>query len=311
MAEVVVCSRSFSNHPVLRQELLARYPDTKFNDAGKSLAGDDLIDFIGDAPKAIIALEVLDADTVARLPNLKVIGKYGVGLDKIDFEALKKAGIRMGWTAGVNKRSVSELVIAMAISMLRLVPYAADEIKARRWRQHVGRQLSDQTVGIVGCGHVGKDLVTLLKPFGCRIVAHDIVDFPEFYAEHGVTALPLDELLATSDVISLHVPLDRSTRHMINAGKFALMKQDAVLINCARGGIVDERALATALREGPLAAAAFDVFDVEPMYDDILLALPNFLATPHIGGSAAEAILAMGRAAIDGLDHAVDADTYI
>lgn len=288
---------------MLREELLQRYPNTRFNDEGTQLAGDELVEFLRGAEKAITALEAIDEYVVSRLPELKVLGKYGVGTDMIDMQALKKHGIRFGWTGGVNKRSVSELAIAFMISMLRLVPYANAEVRAGRWRQHVGRELSHQTVGIIGCGHVGKDLVALLRSFDCSILVNDILDFPDFYREHGVTPVTLGELLECSDIVSLHVPLDGSTCGMIGAAELARMKGDALLINLARGGIVDEQALKRALISKAIAGAAFDVFEKEPPEDGELVNLPNFLVTPHIGGSSDMAILNMGRAAILGLDE--------
>jgi D-3-phosphoglycerate dehydrogenase len=171
------------------------------------------------------------------------------------------------------------------------------------WRQHVGNQLSGRTVGIVGCGHVGKELVPLLRAFSCPVLVNDILEFPEFYATHAIDAVDLETLLRRSDVVTLHVPLDASTRGLLDASRLALLKPTAVLINAARGGLVDELALKHMLRERRLAGAAFDVFAQEPPTDLELLALPNFLVTPHIGGSAQEAILAMGRAAIRGLDE--------
>ena len=301
--KVAVCSRSFSKNPVLRAELLARYPNTRFNDAGVQLKGDSLIEFLSGHVKAITALETVDASILSRLPELKVISKYGVGLDSIDLTAMHALGKCLGWTGGVNRRSVSELVIAFAIAMLRHVPAANAEVRAGTWRQLSGRQLTGKTVGIIGCGHVGKDLVLMLQPFNCRILSHDILDFPDFYGAHGVEKASLEKLLATADVVTLHVPLDGSTRNILDAHRLDLMKPDAVLINAARGELVDEAALKQMLKSGRLAAAAFDVFAAEPPQDAELLALPNFLATPHIGGSAAEAILAMGRSAIQGLDQ--------
>jgi phosphoglycerate dehydrogenase-like enzyme len=300
--KVAVCSRSFSRNPVLRAELLARYSEVTFNDAGSQLVGDSLVEFLKGHEKAITALEVIDDSVLSRLPDLKVIGKYGVGLDMIDLAAMRTHGKRLGWTGGVNKRSVSELVISFAIAMLRHVPAANREVLAGTWRQHVGGYLSERTVGIIGCGHIGKDLVHLLKPFRCPVLVHDIVDYPEFYGRHAIEPVALEALLARSDVITLHVPLDESSRGMLSAQRLALMKPTAVLINTARGGLVDEVALKRLLRNQQVAAAAFDVFTQEPPDDAELLSLPNFLATPHIGGSAGEAILAMGRAAIDGLD---------
>ena len=301
--KVAVCSRSFSRNSILRAELLQRYQQVTFNDEGRELSGDSLVEFLRGHDKAITALEVFDASVLSRLPELKVIGKYGVGVDMIDLVAMRALGKRLGWTGGVNRRSVTELVLSFAIAMLRHVPAAHREVLAGGWRQHIGGYLTGRTVGIVGCGHIGKDLVLLLRAFECPILANDILDFPDFYAAHDVEAVNLDSLLRRSDVVTLHVPLNSSTRGMLDARRLALLKSTAVLINAARGGLVDEIALKGMLRDNRLAAAAFDVFAIEPPSDQELLSLPNFLVTPHIGGSAHEAILAMGRAAIRGLDE--------
>ena len=301
--KVAVCSRSFSKNTVLRTELLARYAQVTLNDAGMQLAGDSLVEFLSGQDKAITSLEMIDDYVLSRLPELQVIGKYGVGLDMIDLNAMRRYGKRLGWTGGVNRRSVSEMVISFAIAMLRHIPAAQREVLSGTWRQHVGGLLSGRTVGIIGCGFIGKDLVELLQPWNCTLLANDILDFPDFYAHYGVTPVGLEELLQRSDVVTLHVPLDESTRNMLSATRLALMKPSAILINAARGGLVDEAALKAMLVTKRLAAAAFDVFAVEPPQDQELLALPNFLVSPHIGGSAEEATLAMGLAAISGLDE--------
>ncbi len=301
-APIAVTSRSFSAHPILRTELLERYPDALFNDRAISLSGEGLVEFARGRRKLITALERLDETVLAALPDLEVVSKFGVGTDMIDMAAMARHGVRLGWTAGVNRRSVTELVVAFMISLLRHVPLAHREIRDGIWKNRKGRQISERTVGIIGCGHVGKDLTPILRAFGCQVLAHDILDFPEFYAAHQVEPVGLEDLLRRADIVSLHVPLDESTRNMLNVDRLALMKPDALLINAARGGLVDEDALKAMLRDGRLAGAGFDVFSPEPPDDPELLRLPNFLATPHLGGSTEEAILAMGRAAIEGLD---------
>ncbi|MBX7148120.1 phosphoglycerate dehydrogenase [bacterium] len=301
--KVAVCSRSFSNNPVLRAELLAHYPEAKFNDAGLSLNGDSLVEFLKGYEKAITALETIDESVLSRLPELKVISKYGVGLDMIDMKAMKAHGKSLGWIGGVNKRSVSELVIAFAIMMLRHLPLAHQEVLNGTWRQHIGGQLTGKKVGIIGCGHIGKDLVYLLKPFNCEILVYDIRDYADFYKEHGIKKVDLKFLLSSADIVTLHVPLDETTRGMLDKQHLSLMKPEAILINAARGGLVDEVFLKEMLTKKKMAAAAFDVFHIEPPQDQELLKLPNFFATPHLGGSAWEAILAMGRAAIEGLNN--------
>jgi len=302
MTRVAVTSRSFSRHPVLRRELLARYPDAVFNDSGLVLAGDALIRFLDGHDKAITGLEKLDAGVFAALPKLKVIAKYGVGFDMIDLAAMARVGVRLGWTGGTNKRSVAELVIALAIALLRHVRNANRAVEAGTWPQFPGRQLSDRVVGVVGCGHVGKDVARLLRAFDCRVLVHDIRDFPDFYRRHGVEPTGLERLLKESDVVTLHLPLDVSTRNILSAARLSLLKPEAILINAARGGLVDEQALKAMLKSGRLAGAACDVFADEPPADLELVRLPNFIATPHIGGAAEEAALAMGRAAIAGLE---------
>ena len=300
--KIAVCSRSFSKNQVLRAELLDRYENVTFNDAGLKLDGDSLIKFLKGHQKAITALEKIDAYVLSRLPELKVISKYGVGIDMIDLDAIHTYGKKFGWTGGVNRRSVSELVISFAIALLRHVPASHREVLGGTWRQHVGRHLSGKTFGIIGCGHIGQDLIKLLQPFECPILVHDIHNYEDFYNEYGVESVEMDELLTRADIVTLHVPLDQSTQNMLSAERLALMKQSAILINVARGGLIDEDALRDMLLDGHIAAAALDVFTIEPPQDQELLELPNFIVTPHIGGSANEAILAMGRAAIKGLD---------
>jgi len=299
---IAVASRSFSRHPILRAELLERYSDVRFNDEGVALTGGAFIEFAHGRRKLITALERVDAATLAALPELQVISKYGVGTDMLDLDAMARRGVRLGWTGGVNKRSVTELALAFMIALLRDLPEVDREVSTGTWRTRTGRQLSGRTVGVVGCGNIGKDLTPFLRAFGCTVLAHDILVFPEFYAAHQVEAVDLRDLLRRADIVTLHVPLDESTYGMLGPERLALMRPGALLVNTARGGLVDEAALKEMLLDGRLGGAAFDVFATEPPEDLELLALPNFLATPHIGGSSEEAILAMGRAAIAGLD---------
>lgn len=302
MTRVAVASRTFSRHLELRKELLRRYPDVTFNEAGLALSGDALRQFLRGHDKAIIALERLDDRILAAVPELRVVSKFGVGLDMLDLAAMSRRGVGLGWRSGVNRRSVAELALAFAISLLRHVPSAYVALASGEWKYRLGRTLSGRAVGIIGCGSVGKEFVRLLRPFDCTVLAHDIRPDAEFFRQYGVEALGLDDLLSRADVVSLHVPLTALTRNLLDARRLALLKPSAVLVNTARGGIVDEAALAARLSGGLLAAAAFDVFAVEPPDDRALLDLPNFLGTPHIGGASEEAVLAMGLAAIDGLE---------
>jgi D-3-phosphoglycerate dehydrogenase len=300
---VAVASRSFSRNPTLRRELLDRYPQSRFNDQGAAvLSGDRLAQFLRGASKAITGLDVLDEAVFRAVPELRLVSKYGVGLDMIDLAAARRHGVSVRWTPGVNRQAVAELTIGFMIALSRSVVPLARELEAGGWRRAGGRQLSSATVGIVGCGHVGQAVARLCRAFGATVTAHDIRDLDEFYRDAGVTPMSLEELLRTSDIVTIHVPLDVTTRNLVDARAIDSMKRGAFLINTARGGIVDEQAVKGALTSGRLGGAAFDVFGVEPPIDRELLLLPTFLGTPHIGGGTEEAVLAMGRAALGGLE---------
>ncbi|MBI3401324.1 MAG: phosphoglycerate dehydrogenase [Acidobacteria bacterium] len=308
-APVAVASRSFSRDARLRHELFQRYSHARFNDTGHTLVGDTLVEFLRGHAKAITGLETLDEAVFCAVPELRVVSKYGVGLDMIDVDAARRHGVRIWWTPGVNRQAVAELTVCLMIALCRRILPLALGVREGTWHQPVGRQLSSATVGILGCGHVGQQVARLCRAFDAAVLAHDIRAYDEFYRETAVRPVTLDTLLAESDILTIHVPLDASTRGMIGARELARMKASAFLLNTARGGIIDETALKHALVEGRLAGAACDVFAEEPPRDPGLLTLPTFLATPHIGGSTQESVLAMGRAAIaglDGLDGAVD-----
>lgn len=302
MNEVIgVCSRSFSRDDHLRNELLRIYPNAKFNDKGISLEGAELVNFLNGCTAAIVGLEVINREVLIALPQLQVVSKFGVGLDSIDLIAMRDLQRRLGWTPGINRRSVSELVIALTLNLLRNVTIQNNEVMNGKWRQITGKTLSGKTVGIIGCNNIGKDLIQLLKNWDCKILAYDIAPDEELNSGGYVHYVSLETLLETSDVVSLHLPLNSSTKNILSAEKLNLLQKNSVLINTSRGGLVDELALKDLLIRGELAGAAFDVFEYEPAQDDELLLLPNFLATPHIGGSTIESIRAMGLAAIEGL----------
>jgi len=300
--DVAVASSSFSRNSTLRQELTLRYPLSRFNDTNRVLAGSELAAFLRGHTKAITGLDVLSDAVFRAVPELRVVSKYGVGLDMIDLDAARRHGVSVRWTPGVNRQAVAELTIALMIGLCRAIVPLARELSEGTWRRPGGRQLSSAVVGVLGCGAVGQTVARLCHAFGATVLAHDIRAYVDFYLETGVAPVSLERLLGESDIVTIHLPLDASTRGLIDARALARMKPSAFLVNTARGGIVDETALEAALREQRLAGAAADVFSVEPPVDAALLRLPNFIGTPHIGAATEEAALAMGRAAIAGLD---------
>jgi D-3-phosphoglycerate dehydrogenase len=304
MTKIAVAALSFARNAKLRAEISARYPDVSFPETRVVLDGDALIDFLRGHDAAIVGLERIDGRVLDAVPELRTISKYGVGFDGIDVDAIRSRGVRLAWTGGLNRCSVAELTLCFAIALTHRVPEMETALRRGQWSKVVGVQLTGRTVGIVGCGFVGKYLVGLLQPFKCRVLAHDIRNYDDFYRTHDVQAVSLTELLDRSDLVTLHVPLDESTRGMIGAAQIARMRKGAFLINAARGGLVDENALADALESGHLAGAAADVFAHEPDANPRLTALPTFLGTPHAGAATEEAQWAMGRAAIEGLETA-------
>ena len=300
-SRIAVCSRSFSRNAALRKALVSQFQNVKFNDEGITLAGDSLIEFLGDCDMAITALERVDEYVLSQLPRLKRISKYGVGLDMIDLEALKRHGKQLAWKAGVNSRSVAELALTMMLPITRKIPESQSQIASGNWVQTVGNTLSGKTIGIVGCGNIGQDLFSLLKPFECQILVNDINESYDFFSMNDLEVTPLPQLLSQSDIVTLHLPLDESTKHILSRDRLREIKIGSVLINTARGGLIDEDALFDEIQKGRIAGAGLDVFEEEPPFSSRLLACPQVFPTAHIGGSAEEAILAMGMAAIRGL----------
>jgi len=234
-------------------------------------------------------------ELLAALDRCKVVGRLGVGLDNIDVGACEARGLPVIPATGANALSVAEYVIATAMALLRGAYLSTGEVTAGRWPRNAlsnGREIGGKTLGLIGFGSIGQLTARLAQGLGMHVVAHDAMmdaSHPA-HAQSGVQALALSELIASADVISLHVPLVDGTRHLFDATRIAAMKPGAVLINSARGGVVDERAVAAALKSGHLGGAALDVFEAEPMpAGHVFDGCPNLILTPHVAGVTAEA----------------------
>ena len=276
------------------KEVLTNEPKRRFTQ-------EELISFLSRCDVAIVGLDKITEEVLSQVPNLKAISKYGVGLDNIDFEACKKHGVEVLHTQGVNKRSVSEQALGCMLMLSRNLYVTANDLKQGRWNKSGGVQLSDKTIGIIGVGHIGKDLISLLKPFNCNILVNDIINQDTYYQENNLTEVSKDELFAKSDVITIHTPLTEELHEIINKSNLKKMKPNAVVINTARGGLVNQDDLKWALQNKVIAGAAIDAYEVEPPEDQEFINIPNLIATPHIGGNAKEAVHAMGVAAISNI----------
>jgi D-3-phosphoglycerate dehydrogenase len=303
---VAVTTPYFDFFPQLKAEFEALYPGTKFRSDRTPLREDDLIAYLRGYDAAVIGLDRFTGQVCAGLPDLKIVSLCSAGADHIDPAILNRHGIKMWWAAGVNKVSVAELAVCYMVLAIRRVHYFASILRRGEWKGPVGfgADLRGRTVGIHGCGHIGKEVVKLLAPYGVKVLACDRIDFSDFYKQWNVEQVDAPELWARSDVLTIHLSRNRSTIGLYDAAVLDRLKPGMVLINCARGAIVDEAALKPRLESGHIAGAAFDVFAVEPANGNPLLDVPNFFGSPHIGATTRESWEAMLRSGMLGVAKA-------
>ncbi|SJN38562.1 D-3-phosphoglycerate dehydrogenase [Microbacterium esteraromaticum] len=249
--------------------------------------------------RAIIAgTQPLTANDLAMAPNLQIVVRTGVGYDSVDVAAATDQGVPVCITAGANRQAVAEHVFALMLSLARRVPENIANLAAGSWQQLTGRELRGATLGVLGLGSIGKAVAMIAAGFGMNVIAYDPYFDNAFASAHNIARAELDDVLAQADFVTLHLFLDDSTRNLINAERLRLMKNDAILVNTARGGIVDEEAVVDAVRAGVIGGAALDVFEQEPLpADSALLHTPGILATTHIAGATREARGESGRMA--------------
>ncbi|HYR89075.1 MAG TPA: phosphoglycerate dehydrogenase [Terriglobia bacterium] len=300
---IAVTSTAFSKDPYLRERLLERFSRSVFNPTGQRLTRQQLKDFLADAEGAIVGLDIVDEDLLSSCRNLRIVSKYGVGLDNVDRHACEQHGVAIGWTGGVNRLSVAEQTLCFMIALCRNLYQTSCLMKSGQWFVDGGWQLTGKTIGIIGMGHIGKEMVRLLAPFACTILANDILNQSEYYRTNGLVESSKEKIFTESDVVTIHTPLTAETRHLVNRKTLSLMRKTAFLINTSRGGVVNQADLKEALISKMIAGAAADVFEEEPPQDRELIELPNFFCTPHVGGNAIEAIRAMGLSAIDHIEN--------
>jgi D-3-phosphoglycerate dehydrogenase len=307
MPRVAVTLPYFSFFPALSAELAELHPGTKFPDEPRLLQGKELADYLQGYDTSVIGVQRFTREILELCPELKVISLCSAGVDHIDPALLNEFGIRMWWQPGINRTSVSELAVSYMVLALRRVHEFASVLREGRWTGPMGfgADLRGKTVGVHGVGHIGKAVIELLQPYGVRILACDRVDISGFVDRFdNVEVVGQEELWAHSDVVTIHLSRNSSTIGLYDAAALDAMKPGAVLVNCARGGIVDEAALADRLACGGIAGAAFDVFTVEPANGNALLESPNFFGSPHIGATTRESWMAMLRSGMTGIERA-------
>lgn len=252
-----------------------------------------LLEIIGGYEAIIVRSRTkVTAEVIAKAAKLRVIARAGVGVDNIDIAAATKRRVPVVNAPAASTISVAELTMAHMLALARHVPRAHMSLKAGKWEKKLfeGTELYGKTLGLVGSGRIGAEVAKRAKAFGMRVVSYDPYLPPKVAEERGIQILPaLDAVLREADFVSIHAALTNETRHMIGAAQLAAMKRSAYLVNCARGEIVDEAALAAALKEGQIAGAALDVFEKEPPTGSAVLAAENASFTPHLGASTKEA----------------------
>jgi phosphoglycerate dehydrogenase-like enzyme len=300
---LVVTATSFIKVPELRHSLEAAVAPVPvvYARAEDCTDAQRLREILRPAQAWLLGRESANEALLSTLPQLQIVAKYGVGLDNIDLETCERLGIKVAWEAGVNRDAVAELTIGLMISLCRNMGLSSRRLAQGQWWKNGGRNLTGRRVGLIGLGHIGTRVAELLAPFRCSVRYCDIVDKTVAARALGVQAASYDELLSWAEVLSFHVPLTPHTRKMFDSRALERTQPGVWIVNTSRGEVIDQELLKAALRSGRLAGAALDVFETEPLDDRDLYSLDNFLGTAHIAGNSEEAVLAMGYAAIRGL----------
>ena len=302
MEYIIVTPRSLSDggHPLLEKIRKAGF-DILFPSPGAQPTEAQLLAAIPGAIGYLAGVERISASVLGQASKLRVISRNGTGVDNIDLAAAKARGIEIRRAEGANARGVAELAFGQLLAALRNLPASDASLKAGGWSRRKGRELEGKTLGIVGCGKIGKLVARFALAFDMDVIAYDLFPDTKFKPSERFRFASLDELVAKADFLSLHCPPAPDGKPVLGAAEIAAMKRGAVVVNTARQGLVDEAAMLAALDKGRIAAYALDAFDTEPPEDRAIIANPNVIATPHIGGFTEESIDRATEVAVDNL----------
>ena len=275
--------------------------DLVFNPTGRPLEAAELKSLLADCDGYIAGLDQVTEEALSDCPKLKVISRYGAGYDRVDLAAAGAKGIKVTNTPGVNAEAVGELTFGLILAAARKIPYLDRSTREGGWERSTGMELFGKTIGILGLGAIGKVVARCAQGFGMKVMAYDPFINPDYCSEHDIVSGTFEEVISKANVISLHLPLLETTRHMIDAAAFGKMQQGVILVNASRGGIIDEDAAYEALKSGKLAGLGLDAFETEPPKNSRLFEFPQVVATPHTGAHTKEATDNMARASIQNL----------
>ena len=293
--KILVTPRSFGrSNPKPLEMLRERGYELILNPFGRILTEAEMCEAIADADAVIIGVDPLNEQVLRHASKLRAISKYGVGTDNIDLAWAEQAGIPVAVAAGANSDSVADYAMALMLAVARRVVQIDRQCRARNWQKFNTLSMYGKTLGLVGLGAIGRGVARRAAGFGMKILAYDVVWNEGAARELGIEYAPVERILREADFVSLHLPLTDGTRHMIGQKELAMMKPTAVLVNTARGGIVDEAALLEALRRQAIYGAGIDVFEQEPPAEDGWFTLDNVVIGCHCSASTLEAVDAMG-----------------
>lgn len=284
-------------------KLLSQYADEiVLNPYGRPLKENEFKELVLGVDGVIAGLDYYTAEAINEFPDtLKVISRYGVGYDRVDLKAAGEKDIAVAFTPGANNESVADLAIGLMLSVARKIPQLDRKVRNGEWAHIGGIELSGKTIGIIGLGAIGKAVAARAKGFSMKVMAYDPFMNKDYAKNNDIISTSLEELIEKSDVITLHIPVNESTKNIINKESISKMKNGAILINTARGGLIDEDAVYEALKNNKLYGLGVDAFSIEPPVNNPLLKLDNVVATSHVGANTTEAAEKMGLLAVNNL----------
>ncbi|HHV73906.1 MAG TPA: phosphoglycerate dehydrogenase [Thermoanaerobacterium sp.] len=303
--KVLITPRSLCHRKNDIVEMLRDY-EVLINETGRPFDENELKELIQDVDGIIVGVDKITKEILEKAKKLKVITKYGVGLDNIDIEYAKSLGVRITYTPGANKESVADLVFTMILELSRQLFKMDKIVRDNRWDKVIGREVYGKVIGIIGTGNIGKSVAKRATGFDMKILGYDMQPDYDFARQIGMKYVDLQTLLKDSDYITLHIPFTKDMYHFIDREKLNMIKNTAFIVNTSRGELINEEALYEALKQKRLAGAALDVFEIEPPYNSKLIKLENVILSPHCGASTEDAIIKMNMMAVEGLKSVLE-----
>jgi D-3-phosphoglycerate dehydrogenase len=272
-----------------------------YNDLGRPLSSSELKEMIKDCDGYIAGLDYIDEEVIQSADNLKIISRYGAGCDRVDIEAATEKNIVVTNTPGSNANAVADLALGLILSIARKIPMLNEKTKSGEWIRSTGIELSNKTIGILGLGAIGKNVAKRAQGFSMNVLAYDPYMNAEYAKANGIQPVDFEYLIKNSDVISLHLPINKDTKGIIGHREFEMMKDNVILINTSRGGLIDEETAIEYLKSGKLGGLGLDAFEEEPPKNYKDFQFDNVVLTPHTGAHTYEATENMALMAVDNL----------